>query len=418
MSLHIIEERIKLPPKKTVSGMRYFLSMPHHPMFALGSLQAVLVMLWWLADLSGRYAGWYAPLQWTIPPAWAHLYLMIFTLFPLYMFGFLMTTYSRWMSGTPVSPRHYLPAAFLLGTSILLSYAGLLVDKALLPIAWLLHLGGWGMGIYALLKVHVNAQQPSTLHTIVTSSVLILGWWLLLLLAAGIYLENADLIAVARDGGIWWFLFPVFFSVSHRLIPFFSSVVIPGYQRVQPNSALWLVVCGGLVHGALEMTGKHQLTWLIDLPMAACALWLSYAWNLRASFRARILAMLHIAFVWLGLALGLFGLQSLADFSSWPLQLGRGPLHALLVGYFASMLVAMSTRVTLGHSGRPLSADNMAWDIFLMIQVATLLRVLAELPWFNAYVMLLFIGSALLWLTAFLFWVIKFTPMYWRPVNQ
>ena len=417
MSLHIIEEPIKLPPQKTGGSGRYFLSMPHHPMFALGSLQAVLVMAWWLADLGGRYAGWYAPLQWTIPPVWAHLYLMIFTLFPLYMFGFLMTTYSRWMAGKPVSPRYYLPTAFLLAASLALGYAGLICGKGLLMVALLLHLAGWGMGIYTLLKVHLNAQQPGTVHTIVTSTVLILGWWLLLTLAGGVYLDNPSLVATARSGGIWWFLFPVFFSVSHRLIPFFSSVVIPGYQLVQPRSGLWLVVCGGLVHGALEMTGKHHLAWLIDLPMAACALWLSYAWDFRASFRARILAMLHIAFVWMGFALGLYGLQSLSDFSGWSLQLGRGPLHALLAGYFASMLVAMSTRVTLGHSGRPLSADNQAWGIFLLVQIAALLRVGAEFPAISAYAVPLYLASALLWLAAFVTWFFKFTPMYWRPTD-
>lgn len=417
MSLHVIEEPIKLAPKKTVSGMSYFLSMPHHPLFALGALQAALVMVWWLADLGGRYAGWYAPVQWVIPPAWAHLYLMVFGLFPFYMFGFLMTTYNRWMAGEPVSPRHYLPTALLLGAGILLAYLGL-IFQGWLQAGLLLHLAGWAMGVYTLLKVHATARQPSTVHTLVTSTVMILGWGLLLLLGAGMTLEKAGFVATAREGGLWWFLFPVFFSVSHRLVPFFSSVVIPGYRRVQPNSALWLVVCGGLAHGALEMLGKHHLTWLIDLPMAAGALWLSFAWDFRASFRARILAMLHIAFAWLGLALALYGAQSLADFSGWPLQLGRAPLHALASGYFASMLVAMSTRVTLGHSGRPLAADTTAWGIFLMVQMAALLRVLAELPGFSNLAPLFFLSSAVCWLGAFVSWFFKFTPMYWRPANQ
>ena len=34
--------------------------------------------------------------------------------------------------------------------------------------------------------------------------------------------------------------------------------------------------------------------------------------------------------------------------------LGRAPAHALFIGFFGSLLVAMVTRVTQGHSGRPL----------------------------------------------------------------
>lgn len=42
---------------------RHFTSMPHHIMFALGSLQAVLVMLLWLAAF-GAWLFKFAPIYW------------------------------------------------------------------------------------------------------------------------------------------------------------------------------------------------------------------------------------------------------------------------------------------------------------------------------------------------------------------
>ncbi|HQR60255.1 MAG TPA: NnrS family protein, partial [Methylophilaceae bacterium] len=259
------------------------------------------------------------------------------------------------------------------------------------------------------LPVYAGAPRPDTWHALITSAVLLLGWGLLLTYSSGVQTGNAGLVAIARSGGIWWFLLPVFFSVSHRLIPFFSSVVLPDYQIIRPDWTLWLMSAGSLVHGTLELLGQEQWTCLVDLPMAVVAAWLSYVWCFRKSFQTRILAMLHMAFAWLSVALALYGLQSLS------LPLGRAPLHALVVGYFASMLVAMATRVTLGHSGRPLTADNLAWGIFLMVQAAALLRVLADLPVINAYAAHLYLCSALLWLAAFISWLIKFAPIYWRP---
>lgn len=404
-------------PEKRYARLRHFISMPHHALFLLGALQTVLAMLWWLTDLGGRYGGWYSPIAWAIPSPWAHLYLMLFGLFPLYMFGFLMTTYPKWMAGTPVASKHYLATAALLAASIPLAYLGLVFGKTIFLLALALHLAGWAVGLYSLLRVYIGAQRPDTTHTMVTSGALGMGLVLLIAYAIGIHLDNATWIAVARIGGVWWFLFPIFFAVCHRLIPFFSSVVLPDYVLVRPNWALWLISAGGITHGMLELSGMPQWTWLVDFPMAAIAAWLTLAWKIKLSFRARILAMLHIAFAWLTIALILSGIHSLGLLAEFGFSLGRGPLHALLIGYFAAVLIAMSTRVTLGHSGRPLAADNMAWTIFLTIQSVALLRVLTEIPALNAYAPLLYLLSASLWLIAFSSWVIKFSPIYWRSGN-
>ena len=58
--------------------------------------------------------------------------------------------------------------------------------------------------------------------------------------------------------------------------------------------------------------------------------------------------------------------------------LGRAPIHALGMGFFGGMLVAMVTRVTMGHSGRPLRMDRLTLVCFLVLQVGALLRVLSE----------------------------------------
>jgi uncharacterized protein involved in response to NO len=100
----------------------------------------------------------------------------------------------------------------------------------------------------------------------------------------------------------------------------------------------------------------------------------------------------------------LFGVQGL---------LGRAPLHALGLGFFGGMLMAMVTRVTLGHSGRPLALDPLTWRLFLAAQAAAGLRVAAEfLPPAAAWLSL---AAALTWVAVLLAWAALSLPVYFRP---
>jgi uncharacterized protein involved in response to NO len=131
--------------------------------------------------------------------------------------------------------------------------------------------------------------------------------------------------------------------------------------------------------------------------------------------RVRLLAVLHLAFALLGVALLLFAAQDAAALAGKSV-LGHAPLHALTVGYFTAMLVAMVSRVSLGHSGRPLEADAVTWGCFLAVLATAALRVAAEFPGVpaEAQAMLTWL-SALAWLSALLPWVVSYLPMYLAP---
>jgi uncharacterized protein involved in response to NO len=92
--------------------------------------------------------------------------------------------------------------------------------------------------------------------------------------------------------------------------------------------------------------------------------------------------------------------------------LGRAPAHALLIGYFGSLLVAMVTRVTQGHSGRALELGRVAGFAFVLVQVVAVLRVCAELV---ADPLPLYALAALGWLVAFLPWVLRSAWIYLTP---
>jgi uncharacterized protein involved in response to NO len=145
------------------------------------------------------------------------------------------------------------------------------------------------------------------------------------------------------------------------------------------------------------------------LAAAGTALWLSWKWQFRRSFAVRLLAMLHIGFLWLGIAWLLAGVQGLLH-AFGIVTLGLAPLHAMAVGFFATMTLAMVSRVTLGHSGRPLVADELTWRLALGLHAVAAVRVLADvLP--GAQTVLPAV-AAIGWLAVFTPWVVRLVPIY------
>src|SRR5215469_1875242 len=79
-------------------------SAPHRLLFFVGAITVLLTMAWWGAELTSlRFglAGWPQP---PIPPIWAHAMLIQYGMFPMFIFGFLLTVFPRWLN-QPALPR-------------------------------------------------------------------------------------------------------------------------------------------------------------------------------------------------------------------------------------------------------------------------------------------------------------------------
>jgi len=78
-------------------------------------------------------------------------------------------------------------------------------------------------------------------------------------------------------------------------------------------------------------------------------------------------------------------------------------------------VVAMATRVTMGHSGRPLRMDRWALACFLGVQLAAVARVAGEVATAPAAIRNLLLGSAVLWLLAFGAWTARHAGILLAP---
>ncbi len=384
-------------------------------MFFGGAMQTVVAMLWWLFELSTRYLFPGYTVAWPLFPAAIHAWLLLYSMLSFFIFGFLMTTFPRWMNGTEIPVQRYLPAFLLMFLGAVLFYAGLFLGRTLIVMASVSALAGWATALYALLRVLLDTRHPDKRHPTVLFFALCCGWVGLASFLFWLLTDDHRYLQFFLRAGLWWFVLPVFASVAHRMIPFFTSNALSRQDVPRPYWPWIVMLAASTTHGLLELLNAPALLWLCDMPLAVCALYLSYLWGFRSSLRVPLLAVLHVGFAWMGVAMLLFAFQSLWLWTHhgtgfiW----GLAPLHALTIGSFATLMIGMGTRVTLGHSGLPFIIDRPIKLMFIGIQLVALLRMLPDMSSLDPVGF--YIAAALLWLLCFLPWVWRYLPAYWRP---
>lgn len=390
-----------------------FSAAPHRLFFFSGAIQLILPLLVWLIELTGRYTDLWSPLNTVIPSTWAHGFVMIYGIFIFFIFGFLMTVFPRWMGYKAIDKALYVAPFIWLNLGLFIFEFSLFFSKSALLSGLGVFLFGWLSGISVLYQTfkHANAQSKYY-ETILLGSlsfgaigILAYGWWL--------YSDNWQFMQHSFKLGIWLYLIPTLFTVSHRMLPFFSSNIIDNYSIFQPKQSLFLFIGGSACHFSLDYLSMQEWLFLIDIPLAILVLVHTIRWRIQHSFKDRLLAVLHMSFFWLFIGLVLFSIQSLLLQFTGEYILNRAPLHAITIGFFASLLIAMASRVTMGHSGRMLILDNSSWYLFIGLQITAVLRVTADMLLENIglhnNVNLL---AALLWLSCMSVWFIKFAPIY------
>ena len=98
-------------------------------------------------------------------------------------------------------------------------------------------------------------------------------------------------------------------------------------------------------------------------------------WRGVAALPEPLLLILHVGYLWLVAGVALLGLSLFSD--AVP---AAAAVHALTAGAMGTMILAVMTRATLGHTGRPLHADAMTITIFILVTAAAGLRVVSAWP--------------------------------------
>lgn len=388
-------------------GVLPLTAAPHRVMFFIGAINVIAAMAWWFAHLAGLSTA----VQPRLPPLWLHAFLMQYQVLPAFIFGFLLTVFPRWMGLGEAARWHYLPVGLglLLGqaTTLAAAFTG---STLLLYFGWVYTCAGW-LGAMAILAGWlVKAKRPD-LHARSAFAALLVG--LAGVAAFGVWLHG---------GSPWWLqkmaaigsvgvLMPIYATVAHRVFPFFAGNVIPGYAPWRPAWILRVLWALTAVHVLAELAGLSLLRGVADAGLAGLGLVVLSRWWPRGRMPP-LLAVLFVGLSWWPLAMTLYACDGVLQGLGLGPGLGRLPLHALAVGCFGTLLVAMVTRVTAGHSGRPLVLGPLGAFAFIGMNLVALIRLAADLmpdpPLWWAI-------SAAGWLVAFLPWVARNLWIYLTP---
>lgn len=389
---------------------RLLAAAPHRLLFFVGATNVLAAMLWWALWLHQARFGGIGLGQPPVFAGWAHAFVMQYQVLPPFIFGFLLTVFPRWMGQPDLTPWHYLPVGLGLFSGQLLFLIGLFGHPHLVHLGVINTLAGWIAGCVFLFGP-LRRDRLKTWHSVSAYTALLLGLAGLVLFAIHLHTGDPALAIAMVKLGTFGLLLPIYVTVAHRMFPFFAGVVVRGYAGWRSLGWLLAFWVGTLTHLALELMQANAWLWLADLPLATLATyWLWRNWP--RGGMPPLLRVLFIGFAWLPAAMLLYAGQSLTLLLTDAAVLGRAPAHALYVGYFGSLLVAMVTRVTQGHSGRPLQLGTVAAIAFVLIQCVAVLRIVAELLPDR---MLWQAIAACAWLLAFLPWVLRSVFIYTTP---
>ena len=335
------------------------------PFFLAAAIWAALgVPLWLCAYLNGLVVPT------VLPPSVWHAHEMIFGFAAATVAGFLLTAVPNWTGRMPLQGGP-LAALVLLWAA---GRAAVLVSAVIgAPLAAIVDLSFPAAFLAVIAREIVAGRNWRNLPMPGALSLLLLGNLLVHLEALGI----ADTAGLGNRLGLVTLL-SLISLVGGRIIPSFTRNWLAKSRPATPSP----VPQNRFDVAALVVTTIALLGWAAapDNPVTSGAAILAgimvalrlSRWRGRHTGAEPLLLILHIGYGWLAFGLVLLGVSGLAG-----LLPATAALHALTVGAIGTMTLAVMTRATLGHTGRPLAAGPVTTAIYGLITIAAVLRILS-----------------------------------------
>lgn len=203
--------------------------------------------------------------------------------------------------------------------------------------------------------------------------------------------------------------------IGGRIVPAFTAAALRNRAVIDVKVRTWPPVerlaIGGMVAVILfdVVAPAHWTAGAIALITALAQAARMTGWQTLRTLKDPIVWVLHFAYAWLPIGLFLKAISMLTG-AAWALHWP----HALGAGAAATMILAVMTRASLGHTGRPLVvAKPIAWAYAFLI-AATVVRVFGQavLPLDYAHIV---VCAGLLWTAAFLLYAWVYTPILLSP---
>ncbi len=379
------------------------LSLGFRPFFFGAGLWALVAMVLWVVvlatgwDIPGRFSG----VDW-------HLHEFVFGYSSAVIAGFLLTAVPNWTGRMPVMgwPVAALAGLWLAGRATLLF--SLYLPPLVAPVMDLSFIAALAVIIAREIIAGKNRRNLKVLVLLI-----------LIGLANGLFHYEAY-TGTGYDGygiraGVALVIMLIM-VVGGRIIPSFTR----NWLMRQPMGRL-PVPMGGFDNATMMLSGFALMLWvafpesMATRPVAALAGMLNLVrlsrWAGDRSFREPLLAILHIGFFFVP-----YGFLTIAagDFLPGWFRASQIP-HAWTAGAIGLMTLAMLTRTSLGHSGRPLKATKTVTAIYALVLLGVLTRIAGE---FLPDIAWLLHAAATFWILGFGVFSAYFIPVFFKPRVQ
>jgi uncharacterized protein involved in response to NO len=201
--------------------------------------------------------------------------------------------------------------------------------------------------------------------------------------------------------------------IGGRIIPSFTRnwMVKRGMGQglpTQPGRFDLFVIGTTAVAMLVWLTGPPELFTGLVLIAAGVLQAVRWArWSGWRTFADPLVLILHVGYLWIPVGLVLLG------FSLAGVVPRSGAIHSLTAGAMATMILAVMTRASLGHTARELKASPLTIAVYVLVTTGGLLRVAASLRIIDYNMGIGLAGLA--WGGAFLLFLIAYAPVLWRP---
>ena len=362
------------------------------PFFMLASAWAAFAMPLWLLMLAGRAA----PGTYLAGPFW-HAHEMLFGFTLAVVAGFLLTAIANWTQRETVVgwTLGALAGLWIVGRVAMLA-AGRLpaplvaaVDLAFLP----------ALAVACARPIVATANRRNYQFVAMLGALFLANLAMHLggLGVAPAWLHRGGVAAVD--------LYVVMILVmTGRIVPMFTRNAT-GIESIHGQPRLDRLAVGGAVAvlGLDVLAVAESAVAAVAAATAVAVVARATTWGARYTVRHPLLWILHAGHLWIAMGLALRAVALWA-----PAFGGTMALHAITVGGIGGLTLGMMTRVTLGHTGRPLQVPAIVAFAFAAVLASALARVvgppLGPAAWLPSMVVsgALFAGAFAIYLAAYL----------------
>lgn len=378
------------------------LSYAFRPFFLLNGIFAILIMLIWVLALHGKGLS-------AATPLWhAHEMLIGFALAAVA--GFSLTAIASWtgrqaLQGVALG---WLVCSWLIGRLAMLSSSSLTPE--LVAVLDML----FPLSLCVLFGREVIAAGSRRNYQLVAALAAVAGFNLFYHLGSSQVLPNAERIAIYL---LVHTLLLLVIIIAGRIVPIFTGNWLhkQGHSKLPANSAgvnhlaVALTVATGL---AASFYPSHPATAILALAAALIHALKLGRWRGLMTRSNPLLFILHIAYAWVPIGYALMGLAIFG----WLFN-PSSALHALTMGAIGGTILAVATRVSLGHTGRPLLATRATVIAYWVFMLAVAARVIGPvlLPVTGNVYMRIVDLAASGWILAFVLFLWVYWPILTRP---